>query len=195
MGFPKEKEVKMLDWDYRAFLKHPEKIKKKHLQLVKEHTFDVVMSMDLWSTNWEDALKYANELKKHASRVLIPVHYFVEELLDHEMALPNANWFGSNVFPPGEYRDKVTHLLGGSPQSQLKLMTNKKDKDLEGYSLRLKNIESVDGNQMFWCAVRHGKYWLPHKPFWFKPDKTIPNQEIFEMSLFSYNKILSKIET
>ena len=43
MGFPKEKEVKMLDWDYREFQKHPDKIKEKHLQLVKEHNFDVVM--------------------------------------------------------------------------------------------------------------------------------------------------------
>lgn len=194
-GYPREGDVQMLDWDFRNFQKHPDKVKTKHLQLAKEKSFDVIMSMDLWSSNWEESLKYTDELKKYCNRVLIPVHYFVEELKDYELALPNANWFASNVFPPSkEYRDNVTHILGGSPQSQIRLMTSKQ-KDLYGDGLVLKNVQSIDGNQIFNVAVRHGKYWFPRKPFWIKSEPQRPNVELFEMSLLNLHKTLELIET
>ncbi len=192
---PAESNVKMLDWDFRGWKKNPGKIEKDHLQNVKDYNFDVVMSMDLWKDNVEECLEYTQKLKKYCNRVLIPVHYFCEELKWEELAYPNANWFADNKFPPFEYRKDFTHILGGSPQSQLKLIKTKQ-KDLHGYSLKFPNIKSIDGNQIFNVAIKAGKYWIPIKPYWIKPfpfDKDWTNEEIFKISVRTLDQEVRKL--
>lgn len=181
----KEKDkgkVKMLDWDFLEWQKNPEKIEEKHLELVKNNKFDVVMSMDLFDYNVDECFEYTQKLKKYCSRVLIPVHYYSDEIQYEDLAYPNANWFTKNRVPNIEYRRFFTHILGGSPQSQIKLITTKQT-DLYGNSLKFPNIESIDGNQIFNVAVRAGKYWSPTKPFWRKPKTKMSNEEIFKKSV------------
>lgn len=184
-NYAKEKNVKMLDFDFRKFQKYPDKTKEEHLRLAKEFKFETIMSMDLWSHNIEECLNFTDELKKHCKRVLIPIH-------DYELALPNANWFASNVFPPGEYRFHVTHILGGSPQSQIGLLTNKQQ-DLYGDRENLPNVKSIDGNQIFVVATHHGKFWGPPRPYWHKPDPIISNENIFIKSIFNLDLALNGI--
>lgn len=188
-------KVKMLDWDFLEWKKDPEKIEKLHLKLVKENDFDVVMSMDLFDYNVEECLEYTQKLKKYCNRVLIPVHYFYDELKWEQLAYPNANWFADNKFPPAEYRRDFTHILGGSPQSQLKLITTTQ-KDLHGNSMRFPNIESIDGNQIFNVAIKTGKYWYPNKPYWFKPNyyqHDWTNEQIFKMSVKNLDQEVRKL--
>lgn len=183
--------VKILDWDYRAFLKTPEKIKTRHLEIVKEDKgIETIMSIDLWDHNVDECLEYTDELLKHANRVLIPVHHYTKELIDggYQLAYPNANWFAGNVFPPGEYRDLITHVLGGAPNVQYDLV-NTNQVDIFGKPLRFKNVESVDGNQIFNVAIRAGKVWYYEKPHWRKPREVISNQEIFIKSLQNMEKL------
>ena len=189
---PAESKVKMLDWDFRGWKKNPEKIKKNHLQNVKDYNFDVVMSIDLWEDNIDECLAYTDELKKYSKRVLIPAHYFVPELKNYELAYPNANWFSKNVNAPPGYREKITHILGGSPQSQIKLIKTKQ-LNLFGQPLKFPNIESIDGNQIFNVAIRAGKYWSPIRPYWRKPKIKITNEEIFKISVKNLNEEVKKI--
>ena len=189
---PAESDVKMLDWDFRGWQKNPEKIEKDHLQNVKDYRFDVVMSMDLFDYNVDECLEYTQKLKKYCNRVLIPVHYYTEELQQEELAYPNANWFKQNSIPPVRYRRNFTHILGGSPQSQLKLLTTPQ-KDLYGNALRCPNIESIDGNQIFNVAIRVGKYWSPIKPYWRKPKIKMSNEEIFKLSVINLNNEINQL--
>ncbi|MHA1382336.1 MAG: DUF6610 family protein [Candidatus Helarchaeota archaeon] len=191
----KEKDigkVKMLDWDYLEWKKKPEIIKEKHLDLVKNNKFEVVMSMDLWKDNFNEVIDYTNELKRYCEKVLIPVHYFTPEILEYDLAYPNANWFTGNVFPPKEYRDKIIHILGGSPQSQIKLITTTQ-KDLFGNDLRFKNVQSIDGNQIFNVSIQAGKYWSPIKPYWRKPKKKMTNEEIFKISVKNLDNEIKRL--
>jgi len=187
------KDIQMLDWDFRGWEKNPEKIEQLHLQIVKDYDIETVMSMDLWEDNIEKALIYANLLQKYANRVLIPIHYFPKEVLDFNFAYPNANWFDKNIFPPFEYRNRVKHILGGSPQSQIKLLTTTQ-LDLNKNPLRFKNVESIDGNQIFNVAIRAGKEWYPTKPYWRKPKNGLTNEEIFKNSVKRLDKEIKKLE-
>jgi len=175
--------------------KNPEKIEKDHLQNVKDYEFDVVMSMDLFDYNVDECLEYTQKLKKYCKRVLIPVHHITPELKKYELAYPNANWFTYNIYIPFNYRGLFTHILGGSPQSQLQTI-NTTQKDLWGYSLKFPNIESIDGNQIFNMAIRTGKYWNPIKPYWRKPnhyDHDWTNEEIFKMSVRNLDQEVRKL--
>lgn len=182
-------KVKMLDWDYLEWKKNKQKIEDLHLQLVQEHEFEVVMSMDLWEDNIHQCLSYTDKLQKYADRVLIPIHHYIPELQDYQLAYPNANWFNKNIFPP---RPLITHILGGSPQSQLKHLTTTQQ-DLWGHSLRFPCIQSIDGNQLFNVAIRTGKEWFPTKPYWRKPTREKTNEEIFRASVQRFNNIITKI--
>ncbi len=175
-------KVKMLDWDYKSFLKRPEKIKDRHLELTKQENFQVVMSMDYWKNNRKECLEYTNELKKYCDRVLIPIHYYHPELLDYDLAYPNANWFADNKPIPGDYKSKISHILGGSPQKQLRFL-----KDLE-YT----NIESIDGNQLFNVAIKHGRYWSTLGDHWYKPSN-MTNEEIFRKSIKNFDIAVKNI--
>ncbi len=192
---PAESDVKMLDWDFRGWKKNPAKIKADHLQNVKDYQFDVVMSMDLWEDNVEECIAYTHELKQYCKRVLIPVHYYCDELYFEEIAYPNANWFVGNIFPPTTHRKNITHILGGSPQSQLKLMQTTQ-KDLFGKTLKFDNIQSIDGNQIFNVAIQAGKYWITTKPYWVKPNlykKDWTNEEIFKKSVQNLDQEVRKL--
>ena len=191
---PAESDVKMLDWDFRGWELNPKKIEADHLQNVKEYKFDVVMSMDLFEYNIDECLAYTKELKKYCDRVLIPVHYFYDELLEYELAYPNANWFASNKYPPAKFRPNFTHILGGSPHSQLRLITTTQQ-DLFGNALQFPNIKSIDGNQIFNVAIQAGKYWSPTKPHWRKPnyyDHDWTNEEIFKLSVQNLDQEVRK---
>lgn len=163
--------VKMLDWDYQAYQKNPEMVKTRHLEIARDDPgIEVVMSMDLWAHNTDEALAYTDELAKHADRVLVPAHYFPARLRDHTIALPNANWFAANTPCPARFRDNVTHLLGGSPHAQLRLAP------------LYPKLESVDGNQIFNVAVRAGKYWSKTPPHWRK-SPGLTNEQLFHVSV------------
>jgi len=179
-------KVKMLDWDYLEWEKRPDLIENWHLQLVRENDFDVVMSMDLWHNNIHKALQYADKLAKITNRVLIPVHHYSPELRDYELAYPNANWFTKNKYPPHDYRELFKHILGGSPQSQIKLL-NTTQRDIWGHPMKFKKIESIDGNQIFNMSIRTGKIWHPTKPYWRKPKDEMTNEEIFKRSVHNLN--------
>jgi len=182
---------KMLDWDYREFMKDPKRVKERHLKLAMENDYEVIMSMDLWRDNINESLKYADMLEKYCDRVLIPVHHFCDDLAGRELALPNANWFTTNPAVPDEFRAQITHLLGGSPQSHLEKILNSAV-DLNGNKIRLGNIKSVDGNQAFRVAIK-GKYWTPHRPFWLKPAYRLTNEQIFRISVSNMNIIFSRL--
>lgn len=186
--------VKMLDWDYRNWLKDPTRVEEKHLQLAREEDLEVIMSMDLWEDNVEKALAYCDRIQKYSNsnsnRVLVPVHYYCKQLRGYELAYPNANWFAKNSFPPVEYIDQITHILGGSPQSQLRLIT-KGQYDLLGNSIDFRKVVTLDGNQFFNVAIRHGKFWQSRKPYWYKPLHTqLPNILLFRKSLNNFQRIL-----
>ncbi len=179
---PKESNVKMLDWDFRGWQKHPDQIEADHLQNTKDYDFEVVMSMDYWKDNQQKCLDYTDKLLKYCDRVLILVHYWDMNLKGYDLAYPNANWFAGNVFPPADYRDQIKHILGGSPQSQIKHLTTNQI-DLFGHGLKFKKVESIDGNQIFNVAIRAGKEWFAKKPYWRKAAVQIPNEQIFRNSV------------
>lgn len=186
------KDIQMLDWDYLEWKKNPKKIEEKHLEIIQEYDIETVMSMDLWEYNIKEALEYADLLQKYTNRVLIPVHFYCKELLDYDLAYPNANWFAKNIFPSHEYRDNIKHILGGSPQSQIKhLMTNQVD--IEGYPIRFKKVESIDGNQLFNVAVRTGKEWYPKKPYWRNHGNEISNEVKFTNSIKRFDTYIKRL--
>ena len=187
-----ENDIKMLDWDFRGWVKNPEKIKRDHLQNVKDYDFDVVMSMDLWKNNIKESIKYADKLLKFTDRVVIPVHFFSKEIKGYELAYPNANWFAKNIFPPHEYRDQITHILGGSPHSQIRLITTNQI-DLKQNPLKFRKVKSVDGNQIFNVAIRVGKEWFPTKPYWRKPKEKLLTLQIFKNSVKKVNNVFKVI--
>jgi hypothetical protein len=192
LRFNPEENIQMLDWDFKEYQKDPEKVKRKHLHIVKEYDIETIMSMDLWEHNIKEALNFTDKLLKYGNRVLIPVHFYSEELKEYELAYPNANWFAQNNFPPFEYRLKITHILGGSPHKQINHLTTDQV-DLFGKPLRFPNVLSIDGNQIFNVAVRVGKIWKPIKPYWRKPKKSLTNEEIFKKSIHNFDKVIKEI--
>lgn len=187
----KNVNCRMLDFDYRKYKNAPGKIKKKHLEYARSNNYEVIMSMDLWRDNLEECIRFTEELEKYCDRVLIPVHFFHENLNGYEFALPNANWFEKNPAIPIAARSKITHLLGGSPHSHLRKILNTEN-DFWGNSLSLTNIKSVDGNQIFRVAIK-GKFWAPVKPFWFKPFISLSNEQIFTISVNNVNEIFKML--
>lgn len=176
MRFPKnEPGIKMLDWDYRQFIKNPSKVLKKHYQIAASNDLDIVMSMDAWEHNTRRAKIVAEKLKYYCDRVVIPCHVFQEWMLDYELALPNANWFDKNPIVPNKYRKCITHILGGSPHKQLELIHENP------------NVITIDGNQIYNVAIQYGKYWYPEPPYWRKPTFPLTNEEIFKISVNNMN--------
>lgn len=186
------KDIQMLDWDFRRWEKKPQEIEDLHLQIVKDYDIEVVMSMDIWDYNIKKSLEYADKLQKHTDKVLIPVHYYCKELLDYDLAYPNANWFAKNVFPSHEYRDNIKHILGGSPQKQIEHLTTNQ-LDIEGYSKKFSKVESIDGNQLFVCATRHGKEWYVTKPHWRNNGNDISNEQKFKNSVKRLDSKIKRI--
>lgn len=166
--FPTIESVQMLDWDFRKVeSKGFTHTWKKHLQLVKSHSFDVVMSPDLWHGEFLQAYKAYLELRKYCKRVVMPVHVPPPEGYDIEIAWPMGVWTVDTV-AVWEVQEQTTHLLGGSPHAQLRM------------SKYFPNLKTVDGNQAFWCAVHYGKYW---SGTWKKPKEQLSNQECFRKSV------------
>ena len=172
---PDEKPPKMLDWDF----KNPDYI--THLKLAKKYDLEVVMAPDIWNEKEvERILNYVEKLQKFCPRVVIPVHYYDERLEDYELAYPMPAKFnpesGKNLPPLWKWNDKVTHLLGGSPQKQFERMKY------------FPNVSTLDGNLIFWCAVQFGEYWEDGK--WVKPEPRLTNKECFIRSVENLNSCL-----
>ena len=172
-----ETGIKMLDWDF----KKPDH--EEHLQKAKTYDFEVVMAPDVWSE--EDinfSRKMADKLSKYVDRVVIPIHYYDENLSGYELAYPNARKFnpkaGKNLSLLWEFRDQVTHILGGSPHSQLKLAKH------------FPNLKSLDGNLIFWSAVHYGRFW---DWGWKKPHEQLSNEEIFKISVRNFQKAIEEV--
>ena len=160
--------VQMLDWDFRRLEQRGfVPTWNKHLQLAMSNDFDVIMSPDLWHGEWSQAYLAYCKLKKYCSRVVMPIHVPPSECSQVEIAWPMGVWTEDHV-AVWDVSEQVTHLLGGSPHSQL---------ELEAY---FPNLKTVDGNQAFWCAVRFGKYWDGR---WIKPDSPLSNEECFAESI------------
>jgi len=145
-------EIEFLDWDFRLAKINLRLVMERHLQLVKEIRPKLTMAPDIMSDDSEEKIKkkleFADKLLKYAERVVIPVHKFSPLLKDYELAYPNSPSFSpSNNFVIWEIQDYVTHILGGSPHRQFKMMQY------------FPNVVSVDGNSVFRVAIEYGKYW------------------------------------
>ena len=170
-----EEGVKMLDWDFRK----PKWA--EHIRKVKEYDFECVMAPDVHSEKDVDfVVECADKLSKYCDRVVIPIHYYDERLRGYELAYPNALKFNktarANLEFISEFAEQVTHILGGSPHSQLKL------------AKYFPNLKSLDGNLIFWCAVHYGKYWDGK---WVKPNPPLTNEECFKLSVYNLDRLLS----
>jgi len=171
-----EQNVKMLDWDFKKPNLH------EHLLKAKLYDFELVMAPDVASErDVSFATKVADKLLKYCKRVCIPIHFFDKRLQDYELAYPNATKFNKqrcknlNLLLT-EFADNVTHILGGTPEKQLYLAKN-----------YFKNVKSIDGNMLFWAAVKYGKYW---DKGWKKPPTQLENRELFNLSVQNLNKII-----
>jgi len=186
--FPKkESNIRMLDWDFRSVLKFGfEKVWEKYLNIVQNNRFDIVFAPDSYvDSNPKQIVDCYHELKKYVPRVVIPLHGYFEEYEGLELSYPNADGF--NAVPKNywiwDIKNQITHILGGSPHKQFKLKQ------------MLPNVISLDGNQMFSCAIRTGKYWENGK--WVSLGKdngqfVMTCQEMFVKSLKNFEDFLAK---
>ena len=147
-------EIEFLDWDFRLASKSFHLVKKRHLQLVKEIKPKLAMAPDIIHNDTEEKIKkkleFVDELAKYAERVVVPIHKFHPLLKDYELAYPNSpNFSPTNNFALWEIQEYVTHILGGSPHRQARMMKY------------FPKIISVDGNSVFRAAISYGKYWEP----------------------------------
>ncbi len=176
--YPEIKKVEMLDWDF----KNPNWL--KHKILGKKYNFEVVMAPDIFlKKNVEHRLKQVKQLQQYCKRVVLPVHYYDNRLRNYELALPISTSFSPEPInvPIWQVRESITHLLGGSPQKQLDLMKY------------FPNVESVDGNVLFRCAVEYGKYWKNESPYWFKPERELSNEVIFAKSITNVDGVFQHL--
>jgi len=170
-----EEGVKMLDWDFRK----PNWI--KHIRKARDYDFETVMAPDVHSEkDVEFAIRCADKLLKYCDRVVIPIHYYDKRLEDYELAYPNARKFNPscriNLGFVWDFIDNITHILGGSPHSQLKLAQ---------YFPKLK---SLDGNLIFWCAVHYGKFW----DWGWKKHEGMTNYECFAISVKNFDRAVKR---
>ena len=172
--FPKkDHNIKMLDWDFKGVIKKGfDWVWKKYLEIIQSYKFDVVMSPDSYVNSDPNLIiQCYHVLKEHCNRVVIPVHGYFSEYEGLELAYPNADGF--NKVPKNYWlwniREDITHILGGSPHKQMEIKS------------MLPNVITIDGNQMFNVAVRHGKFW--EKGRWVVPEPRLTNKECFEKSL------------
>jgi hypothetical protein len=161
--------VQMLDWDFRRLeARGFTHTWNRHLYLARTNDFEVIMSPDLWHGEWMQASRAYLQLKILCPRVVMPVHVPPpDEIMELEIAWPMGVWTEDHV-AIWDVSEQVTHLLGGSPHSQL---------DMAAY---FPNLKTVDGNQAFWCAVRFGKYWDGR---WVKPSTPLSNKDCFAESI------------
>lgn len=168
--------IKMLDWDYRK----PNW--DKHLTLTKQFqdTLEVVMAPDLFhKADIEIRLIQVSQLLRYIDRVIIPIHCWHDKLHNYEVAYPNAKKFNpvKKNYWLWDFKDSVTHILGGSPQSQY---------EMSGY---FPNLKSIDGNTIFQSAVRHGSYWDGNWISTSKWKERITNEEAFRRSVKAVNDL------
>lgn len=171
-------EIEFLDWDFRLASKNFYLVKKRHLQLVKEIRPRLVMAPDIMHNDTEEKirkkLEFVDELAKYAERVVVPIHKFHQLLKDYELAYPNSPSFSpKNAFTVWEVQDYVTHLLGGSPHRQARMMKY------------FSNVISVDGNSVFRAAISFGKAWFPPNK-WVK----MPNAGFYNIFKTSIENVL-----
>ena len=171
-----EEGVKMMDWDFRR----PKW--RRHIEKAMKYDFETIMAPDIFSEkDVERSLRCADKLLKYCDRVVIPIHYWDKRLKEYELAYPIATKFNPksrknlNVLI-SDFAESVTHILGGSPHSQLEL------------AKYFPNLKSLDGNLIFWCAVHYGKYWDGR----WKKQKGMTNFECFALSVRNLNRVVVK---
>lgn len=177
MRFRFDEQIDMLDWDYRQYLRNPDKVFNRHIDIINSSDVKVAMLPDFFKSSDKQMIQ---ELEKKISRnirMLIPVHSFEKWLLDYELALPNANWFKANPDVPLEYYDNITHILGGSPHSHIQLVGE------------FEQVITLDGNQIFNMAIKACKSWQNDFPKWKKIKPT--NLEAFKLSIKNVNEVFS----
>lgn len=171
-------EIDFLDWDFRLAKTNLHTAKERHLQLAREIRPRLIMAPDIMHNDTDERilkkLEFVDELSKYAERVVVPVHKFHPLLVDYELGFPNSPVFSpTNSFALWEIQEYVTHILGGSPHRQAKMMK---------YFPR---VISVDGNSIFRTAISYGKYWEP-------PNKWIkcPNCGLYNIFKRSFENVL-----
>jgi len=179
-----KEEIEFLDWDFRLAKINLRLVMERHLQLTKEICPRLAVAPDIMHDDTEEKIKkkleFADKLLKYAERVVIPIHKWHPRLKDYELAYPNSpNFSPPNSFFVWEVQDNVTHLLGGSPHRQFKMMQ---------YFPR---VVSVDGNSIFRMAVSFGKYWEPPNK-WVKSNCGLYN--IFRKSILNVLKFLGLMQ-
>lgn len=169
-------EIEFLDWDFRLAKTNYYKVAVWHLALVKTIRPKLVVAPDIMVTDDDltirRKLEYTDKLLKYTDRAIIPVHKYHPLLRDYELAYPNSKSFSpQNDFLVWEIQDNVTHILGGSPHRQARIMRY------------FPKVKSVDGNSVFRAAISYGKYWEPPNK-WIKcPDCGLYN--IFRRSIMN----------
>ena len=147
-----ESGIRMLDWDFTladADL---------HLEIARSEPLEVVMAPDLFiDTDVTWLLSLAQKLRCYVKRVVIPVHYVNQAVLESgfELAYPLAaemsrrGDFVGKGFSGwlGAIAGRVTHVLGGAPHHQMRM------------ACYFPNLCSVDGNGLFQAATRYGSFW------------------------------------
>lgn len=181
MRFPRNEEaetIKMLDWDFREAKNDFSKVWERHLEISKSYDFEIIFAPD--SFTWSDSLDIIDRvktLKQYCKRIVVPLHGYFSEYETLELGFPIAGGF--NPAPKNwwlwDLKEKFTHILGGSPHTHLRMLHF------------LPKISTVDGNQMFWCAVRFGKYWDGK---WIKPKQPLSNEECFKLNVANFQKVL-----
>lgn len=71
-----------------------------------------------------------------------------------------------------ELEGRQVHLLGGSPQEQMKLYR---------YVSTIAQVVSADGNMSQKLAISHAKYWQARRPWWFEhPEIRTGQQDLYQ---------------
>lgn len=105
----------------------------------------------------DSVLSWAEEAAQYCERVMIipKVHGIIQRLprrvegADVILGYSVPTKHGGTAVWPGEFEGWPVHLLGGSPQAQMR------------HAVRFRNVVSADGNMMNKMATTWGAYWMP----------------------------------
>ena len=124
----------------------------RHLEWTARHRPRFAVAGDVETpAQFDGVLRQAEALRSHAGDVIVvpKATGLVERVPDWCMVgLSVPTTFGGTQAPFWEYLGRRVHLLGGSPQAQLRL-----------YAYLGPSVVSVDGNSHMKAATRYGDWW------------------------------------